>query len=539
VPVGPVIFRVGLLSALAAAGTAALIYWTASGILSGINRGASRNIALIVAPLSGVLLFAFAKTPWSQAVVVEVYALQALLVMLFMAACAHALAEPRNALAHWPWVVLTLALALTNHLTGVLLLPAFLMFVVLAVIACVRGGSFRPLPLWRGLAAGILPLLLYLYLPLRSRAMPPVVWDYVDTWHRFYVHVTGRQYRGALSGQGFRFEELERFLTQQLPTEATWILIVLAAVGLWVLLHRFWRFGLLTIMVAGALLLYNMAYPIHDIHLYYIPVVAIMGLWAAVGGGALVRLATRWHSLIGGAVCVLLCLSCLLPLTNHWRANDQSDFKLLDHYVRDTLAYLDENAVLFSGHWDRFSSPALYIQTVEGFRPDVLVIDRGGLASPTLEKRLDQAAPELADGCREDLRVVAELARLSEQGKPYSIAEGRAHFARMKRTLLMGALGLRPTYVTSDMQREPMLKNLRLIPEGLAFRVGLDPAYWPFPIPDFRGPGVLRAQVRNGREADVHSEYGAMLHNRAHYLRRHGRETEADSVTRRATEVSR
>jgi hypothetical protein len=554
-PVGTMVFRVGLMSALAAALTSLLIYQTATTLLSGLlsqspteiaqratpGPGESRLtvIARALGPLTGALLFAFAKTPWSQAAVVEIYTLQALLVMLFLAACARALAAPARALTHWPWVAFTAGLALTNHLTGVLLLPGLLFFLVVALIDRARSRMRVSVPFWRGIGAGVLPLLLYLYLPLRSHMTPPVNWDYPETLHRFLVHITARQYHGALGRQGIRMEELERFATQQLPAEATCVLITLAGIGLVTLLWRSWRFGLVGLVSAGTFILYNMAYPIHDVYLYYLPTLATLGLWAAIGAAVLVRLATKWHAAAGVVVGVALCLTCLFPLTAHWRENDQHDFKLLAHYVKDTLGSLDSNAFLFSGRWDRFSSPALYYQTVAGCRTDVVVIDMGSLSSAVLQKRLSGTAPDLVAACRDEMEAVAEITRLSELGRPYDLPEARARFAKLQRALLERAVELRPTYITSDLHRHPMLKGFHLIPEGLVARVAREDLFRPFPTPPFTGPGITRAQTRNRQEMEVFSEYGRMLRNRARFLERHGRRSEAVVVARRAAEVSR
>jgi hypothetical protein len=87
VPVETVIFRVGLVSALAAAATALFIHRLALRLLAEPEPGS----AAATGALGGALLYAFSRTPWSQAVVAEVYTLQALLVVLFLLACARAL----------------------------------------------------------------------------------------------------------------------------------------------------------------------------------------------------------------------------------------------------------------------------------------------------------------------------------------------------------------------------------------------------------------------------------------------------------------
>ncbi|HYW68219.1 MAG TPA: DUF2723 domain-containing protein, partial [bacterium] len=219
-PVGTVSFRVGLLSALSAAGASSLIYWAGSGLVLRFYRRTPDSTrppgaALVWAPLAGALLFSLSQTVWSQAVVVEVYCLQTFLVMLLVAACAKALSNPASALTHWPWIAFVCGLGLTNHLTGILMVPALLLFLLLGYTARARETDKIPVPFWRGVGAGVLPLLAYLYLPLRARTMPPVAWDYPDTLQRFLVHVTARQYHGALGSRGVRLEELGRFATEQ------------------------------------------------------------------------------------------------------------------------------------------------------------------------------------------------------------------------------------------------------------------------------------------------------------------------------------
>ncbi len=537
VPVGTVAFRVGLVSACAAALTSLVIYRTGWALLRNLYPGRA-GAALTLAPLAGALLFAFAKTPWSQAVVVEVYTLQALLVTVFLASCALALRHPPTAVRLWPWVAFSVALALTNHLTGILLAPGLLAFLIISLIARGRGPGRLSLPLWKTLGAGALALLLYLYLPLRSRMGPAVCWDYPETLHRFLVHVTARQYHGALGSRGIRIEELQRFLTRQLPEEASWILAVLAVIGLFALLRGSWRFGLITLVSVAAFLLYNMAYPIHDIHLYYVPVLAVLALWAAVGAGALVRLASGLHGVAAMTAAVVLSLACLLPLTMHWRANDQHGFKLVAHYVRDALRYVEPNAVLFSGHWDTFSSPAIYYQTVEGYRPDVVVLDVQSLSSAALQKRLSEKAPDLVEACREEMEAVAQIVHLSELDMPYDLSDARERFKKLKRALAVNAATLRPTYATSDLSRNPMFAGFHFIPEGLVARLEDKDVYRPFPQPKFSGPGITRARIRNRQEHYIFGEYARMLHDRARYLERHGRQLEAQLLSQMARRLS-
>jgi hypothetical protein len=543
IPIGTVAFRIGLLSAAAGALTVVLIY-AAGRCLLGIIFPARRRATLTLAPLAGALLFAFAQTPWSQAVVIEVYTLQAMLVMAFIAACAYAWRSRPRAVRHWPLLAFTFGLALTNHLSSILLGPGLILFLAASLIARAKAARTSPapqelrIPWLRTLAMGLLPLLLYLYLPLRSRMGPLVAWDFPDTFHRFLVHVTARQYHGNLGRTGVNLGELQRFLSEQLPQEASWVFVVLAAVGLFVLLWRSRTIGLVTLLSAAGLLLYNTAYPIHDISLYYVTPLAIVGLWAAVGAGAIVNLAGHLHRAIGIGVALLLCISCLLPLHANWQANDQHDFHLVADYVKDALAGVAPGGVVFSSRWTSFCSPAVYYQSVEGYRSDVAILDLGSLSRPILQRRLAQTAPDLAAACRSETEAVAEIARKAERGEPYDLVAGRVRFSKLKRKLVEHALDLRPTYATPDMTGHPMFARLHFIAEGLLARVRREDQFQPFATPEFRGPRMGPDEIRSEPERAIFDEYSRMLYARARYLRRHGRELEAAALGQRAARLA-
>ncbi|MBM3316332.1 MAG: DUF2723 domain-containing protein [Candidatus Eisenbacteria bacterium] len=541
IPVGPVCLRVGLLSALASALACGLIFLTGLTLLQrpmGAPEAAS-GLRSALPALAGAWLFGFARTPWSQAVVVEVYALQALFTAGLWLALASAWRRGPGALSLLPWAAFACGLALANHLTGAFLLPALLFFTVAAWRDRRHGAGAGPTRIGRAILAGILPLLLYAYLPLRARGRPEVFWDLPLTWERFWVHVTARQYQGALGSQGLRWGEAERFFAGQLPEEATWLFVALAATGLVALLARARRIGVALLMTFVLHVLYNMAYPFHDISLFYIPALAVCGIWAAAGAGWLVEALGRRLPRAALALGALLCLGALLPLGAHWRENDQSGFRLLRHFIHDALRTVEPGAVVFSGLWDMFSAPALYSQEVEGLRPDVLVLDIGQIAAPSLAARLAARAPDLLAACRPQVDSLAAFARMAERGEAYDRTRGRRAHARLQQALLDRAVGTRPTYVTSEMHRHPAVKRYRFVAEGLLVRVPPDDAYRPVARPLFEGPGITRAQARDERERFVQFEYGRMLMERARYEERHGFVEEAEALARMAEELWR
>ena len=252
VPLGSPIARVACLSALATALATALLFRVAWKLVDpGVTPRLRQRLAL-AGTLAGSMLFAFSATVWSQSVIAEVYALHGALAMAVLAGCLAAVENPRG--RGWPMALLFFGLGLTHHLTAILLAPALLVTLIL-----MERGSRRWLRPLRAVWIAPLPLLLYAYLPLRSRQDPAINWDYPETLHRLWMHVSARQYQGHLGSQGMRVGELERFFGEQLPGEATLLLPLLALGGAIVLARRRPSVLFVTAPVAAAFVLYNLA----------------------------------------------------------------------------------------------------------------------------------------------------------------------------------------------------------------------------------------------------------------------------------------
>lgn len=546
-PVGAPVFRVGLISAAAGAVATGLVFRVA-WILVGEHSAPGwprRSAAFGV--LSGALLFAFATTPWSQAVIVEVYALHGALLMAVFLACVMTIRsgaglEAGDIRRQRSWSLLAglfFGLSLTHHLTAALMLPALAVLMVIVFLQRRRVG-LSPWGGWgRIVLAAPLPLLLYLYLPLRSRMDPNINWDHPESWHRILTHVTARQYQGQLGSAGVQFEELQRFIVEQLPAEASLMLPILGALGIVILLReRPWVLWL-TVPVFLVQLLYNMAYPIHDIQVYYLPVVLILALWAAAALGWIGRQTGHLRLPAAAILCAVLALPPLLPLLGNYQRSNLRDFRLATSFCGDVIRYAEQNAVIYSDTWGRFSGPMVYLQELEAVRPDIVVMDMGRLASPTLGRDLQKRFPELAAACRVELMGVADLARQAERGEAYDVVQGRRLYQNLLRKLARESIRLRPTYALGSAFQHGMFGGLLQHPEGLLVRLTDDPAYRPFALPRFELPGRLADDPPNSDARILLGEYLSMLDGRIRYLEHHNRPAEADSMRAYLDEIRR
>jgi len=161
-PFGPVAYRMNLLCGLAMAGSAALARQI------GLTLGAGRLSAF-----AGALIFAFGDIAWTKGTHADVQAVALAFALLSVLASARYIA---SGTARWLWCgAIALGLALATHPISLGAAPALLVALVVAGKQSLRRASI-------GAALAAAPLLLYLYLPIRSIVVAAYGLDPVGRW---------------------------------------------------------------------------------------------------------------------------------------------------------------------------------------------------------------------------------------------------------------------------------------------------------------------------------------------------------------------
>ena len=375
-------------SAVTAAAAVGLFYLLAAGWVEGpvtVRRAAA---------LLAAAMLAANATFWSQALVAEVYALHALFLVGILLAL-RALDPPAGTEEPpRPWspvpLCLLLGLSLAHHASTLLLLPG-----IAAVLVIARRRITRAPGAWLlALAALLLPLLLYLYIPLRSgpEASPwhyprlggETIALYAGGWRGFMDFVTGRSISVGFYGTGRALGNLgQAWLLWRL--HFGWPGLALAAFGIYGLVRgKRWAVLAATVLIVVAQQLFNLYYAIGDILVYYIPIYVVGCLWIGFGaaelGSGFARMAAddvgrsnappNWNS-IGTAVVVALLVLPLLSLRSTAGNLDQSGATSARRTAEALLAAEPEQgAVLVSNDRDEIV-PLYYVQYVEGRRPDL------------------------------------------------------------------------------------------------------------------------------------------------------------------------
>ena len=276
-PFGDPAYRVNLASAVFGA-AAVFVLFFAGWLLGG----------RIWAAATGSLAFAVGNIFWSQAVIAEVYTLNA----LFVAAIVFVLLLWRNTRRdrYLLAAAFLVGLSLTNHVTSGLLLPTAALF----VFAVDR----RKLLDWRlvlgGVGLFVLGLAPYLYLPVRALIGPPVYEADPSSFAEFWELVAGREFGirfGTLGPDEYlsRLVSLWGYLLEEFHPG----LLLVAAVGVVVMLLKDQAGALLIGVPFLGWLVYAIGYDIFDYFIYFIPSYLMLALFVAVGATTVLEGAAR------------------------------------------------------------------------------------------------------------------------------------------------------------------------------------------------------------------------------------------------------
>ncbi len=277
--------RVNLLSALAAAVTVGVFYLVARRVAG--NRAAAiiAAVALMISPVW-----------WSQATIAEVYALHGLFSVLFLLLILKWEEGVMQTGAHAPddrylvIAALVFGLALAHHRLIALLVPATLVFLFWTDPNLLR----QPARWVKPLAAALLPLLLYLYLPIRGQTTSSLDGTYVPTLRGTLDWVLASDYRIFLTGNPFNIQRGPGDYVALFLQQFGALLILAAFLGVlsgWRFSRRRWAFLLIATITQ---IVFGMAYKVQDIGVFFIPAFILVALWAAWGLTSLIDGLSVW-----------------------------------------------------------------------------------------------------------------------------------------------------------------------------------------------------------------------------------------------------
>ncbi len=279
-PLGNPAWRMNAFSAVWGAATLALVYLLAVSVLRQawpMLGPRTRRILALVAPLT----LGVGATYWSQSTAAEVYTLHAFLTAGVLLGLVVWSGRPARSTGYGPlyWAALLFGLGMAHHRSIGLLVPGIALFLL---------EGRRRNETWRvrltGLARAmpllLLPLLLYLYVPLRAPAAPyfrlplsatETLTLYDTSFAGFVTYVLGQTFSSQLRTGPAALEQIGP-AAAMIARELTIPGLALALLGAAALRRSAARpLFALTAVSAAALLVFNLFYGIGDIKVFYIP----------------------------------------------------------------------------------------------------------------------------------------------------------------------------------------------------------------------------------------------------------------------------
>jgi hypothetical protein len=424
-PFGDPAYRVNLGSAVYAALAVVAVY--AAGLLLGRR---------VVAAASGALAFGLGTALWSQAVIAEVYTLNALLVSATIVVLLlwREYRKDRYLLLS----AFLVGLCLTNHLTSGLLLPASLLLV--ALVDWRRLVDVRLVV--RGAGLFLLGLTPYLYLPIRAAMDPPMEANNPTDFGRFWYVVSG----GNLTGSFFSFgpsELPERmvFYWEHLLDNMPFLVVMVALTGAVVMLLKDRAVGIFLGFLFFGWLFHAVENNIPDIDLYFIPTYLVLSLWAAAGLGTLLAevesLIADFPGVAKGSILILLSAMLLvLPLLGVSETYAKDDMSGVYRGRKEIEAVADNaapNATIL-----HHRSSMWYMVLVERRRRDLTIVDpffhnkEVAYADIVWPDDIDLATTDRRYGT-DDLSGVTTAKKAAKEGRVYVLDQGATNPERFQK----------------------------------------------------------------------------------------------------------
>lgn len=366
IPLGTAPWRGALLSAISSAFAGGLLSLWVERFLS--PNGLSGQVASLITGLA----WGSAPLVWSQAVIVEVHGLQALMAVIWLwwVTLLHKGYRHMGGLAFLSCIA---GLSVGNHLTILFFIPALMATTFPWIVKDLRGRrNFR---FWfvQGLAF-LLGASVYFLLPLRAQAYPPINWGNPQSWEGFWWVVSGQPYRGLVFHTPWeevlgRISAWARTLLEQFGLPGL-------ALGVWGAVisenEKVHRFQGLLLWVFGSFSAFAIGYNTPDSLVYLIPALLVGAVW--VGKGA--TLAFQWHWRgwrLGWLVGIGMILFLLGRLPETAQKVDPRTKTEAGQFAREVLQETPLGALILT-EADEDTFPLWYAHFGLGERPDVRIV---------------------------------------------------------------------------------------------------------------------------------------------------------------------
>jgi len=259
-------------------------------------------------------MLAFATTFWQLSVIAEKYTLNALFatLLIFILLKWQEAVEGVSKKSHLPscpsqllyLFAFTLGLSFTHHFQTIFLIPAGI-FLIISTLWKNRNKQITPLKFLYFNVCNlqfaicilyfIVPLFLYLYLPLRAIAHPDINMGDPHTWERFLEHIKATQFGGYFElSIGELFTRLYNYLTQFFTAQFTIYLIWFGIIGAFFTFRYSIQLFIFLFLILIVNILHSLFYNIPNIQDHYLPAFIIFAIWIGYGVQWIIQLVKKY-----------------------------------------------------------------------------------------------------------------------------------------------------------------------------------------------------------------------------------------------------
>lgn len=365
IPIGDPYFRAAMLSWLPAAIGAGLFALLIKQVLNDKTPAISTPTALLIGLVWGWMPFL-----WSQAVIVEVHGLQSLFLVLALWWIWILINEQQRKTKSFQFILLSFSfgLAIGNHITILLILPAFLFSLFIAH----KNGLGKHMVFGQILAIG-LGALIYLYLPLRASQYPPINWGNPQTWQGFWWVISGNPYQNLVAATSIsqlftRISALAGLLIQQFGYPG----VILGVIGAVQYKHQTRNLPVILVYIFFAFSFFAILYGTDDSITYLLAPFLVFTIWISLGIATIIPFVwKKWP--VGYALLAFYTIVVVAAVPNTIQTINPRQQTQPADYAEYLMDHLPENSILLTSE-DRDSFPVWYYHFGLQQRPDLVVI---------------------------------------------------------------------------------------------------------------------------------------------------------------------
>jgi len=438
-------------------------------------KNPNENTLLLIS-ISIALLYAFARTIWAQAVAIEVYSLHLLMMNLVLYFFIKAIICEPSRKVNLLIASLMLGLSFSNHMTTILLLPMIFVLYFWNPVKNKKNSNDNDTELMKKLKFFLvltIPFLIglsvYLYMPFRASGFPEFNWGWVSrSFEKFWYHFSGKQYQVWMFSDSTVWKENLLKFFEMLPNETAWLGFIPLLIGFYASYKKSKMifYGLLIMIISC--ISYAANYSIHDIDSYFVTAFVGFIIFIAIGLWQLTRLKPK--------IYYSFFLLPLIAMTINYSYNDRSDDVLVPEYTKMVFSKLEPNAIVLSSQWDFWLSAAWYKQRVEGFRNDVVIIDKELLRRTWYLEQIKRWYQQQINICKKEIDDYLIDLELFESGEDYNPSSIQTKYINLLESFVSKNYDNHPIYITLDvLETEPdAFQGYEKIACGFAFKLLLD-----------------------------------------------------------------